>query len=376
MRLLHLADLHLGKRLHGHSLMEDQASILSQVSAVADRHAVDALLLCGDIYDKTIPSLEAVGLLDRFLSEQVASGREVFLIAGNHDSPARLDFGRSLFAQTGIHIAAHYSKALTPVSLRRGKETLAIFMLPFLKAYEVQAAYPEKRLESQAEIFRQALAPALAHSGPKLLMAHQFVMGALESDSERLTVGGLDAIPVPVFDGFDYVALGHLHRPQALAPHVRYAGSPLAYSASEAGQEKSLPLLTVENGQIDVTLLPLRAPRPLAVLEGSLEDILAEAERRGLHEAYLFARLTQYEAGSEIAKRLRHRFPKLCEIRFQTKAEDLVFQGLAERPEAEAIEALFASFFARERQADLNERQVAIVERLAEAVRREALACD
>lgn len=236
MKFLHLADLHLGKRVNGFSMLEDQAYILRQILAILDNERPDGVLIAGDVYDKPVPPTEAVELLDGFLTELCARGVPVLLISGNHDSPERLAFGGRVMGSCGIHIAPVYDGAVAPVVLRDEIGPVYLWLLPFLKPAHVRRWFPDAQIES----YTDAVAAAIAHmdiddSARNVLVTHQFVTGGARSGSEELSVGGTDNVDSSVFAPFDYVALGHLHGAQQIGrPTIRYAGSPLKYSFSEA----------------------------------------------------------------------------------------------------------------------------------------------
>ena len=268
MRLLHLADLHLGKSLLEAPLLEDQRYILHQITALAVENRVDAVLIAGDVYDRSIPPAEAVELLDEFLNDLSGQGIAVLAVSGNHDSPERLDFGSRLFAGRGVHIAGRYDGAVRRVTLEDEYGPVHMYLLPFLRPAVVNA-----RLGCAAANTDEAVRAALAVSPPdpglpeppeerSLLIAHQFVCAGGRDpelcESDTVSVGGSDRVDVSCFDGFDYVALGHLHRAQRIGRDtVRYAGSPLKYSLSETRHVKSVPLVTLgRKGEVAAELQP------------------------------------------------------------------------------------------------------------------------
>ncbi|NLJ11074.1 MAG: exonuclease subunit SbcD, partial [Treponema sp.] len=303
MKLLHLADLHLGRLFHERSLIEDQQFILDQVLEILSRDDYRALLLAGDIYDRSIPSAEAVNLFSSFLSNlhcrfpQLA----ICIIAGNHDSPDRLAFGRELFQSMNIHIVSDPNQSFEPVILTDGNESCAVFLLPFLypgalyltevpqqsdevqgnRGDSVESMAEPRGLRTQQELIteasrrlevrRQALAAeGIQHS---ILVAHLFTQGGLETESERIFLGTAEQVDVRLFSGFNYVALGHLHRPQQVAPNAWYAGSPLAYSFGEADQEKRCLAVELQNrsgtpGLPSVQPIPIRPLHPVRRLSG------------------------------------------------------------------------------------------------------------
>ena len=245
MKFLHLADLHLGRRLCDAPLLEDQRHILGEILEIARRESVDAVLLAGDVYDKPVPPVEAVALLDEFLTALSQLGAAIMLVSGNHDSSERLAFGGRLMDKRRVYVAPAFDGAAPPVTFSDAYGAVQVFLLPFVKPAHVRRVYPEDPLED----YTQAVAAVLRRWAPDpaarhVLLCHQLVTGGTRSESEYISIGGLDNVDGAVFDGFDYVALGHLHRPQSVGREtVRYAGSPLAYSFSEGEQEKSVTVV-------------------------------------------------------------------------------------------------------------------------------------
>lgn len=238
MKFIHLSDLHLGKRVNGFSMLEDQRVVLAQILSIIDEESPDAVLIAGDVYDKGVPPIEAVELFDWFLVE--LAPRQVFIISGNHDSPERLAFGSRLLDASGIHISPVYDGQVKPVSLTDSHGAVDIYMLPFVKPVHVRRFFPE--VESYTDAVRAAVAGMQVDTQKRnVLLTHQFVTGAETSDSEELSVGGTDNVDASVLEPFDYVALGHIHGPQNIGSEkIRYCGTPLKYSFSEANHKKSV----------------------------------------------------------------------------------------------------------------------------------------
>ena len=245
MKLIHLSDLHLGKRVYDFNLLEDQKYILKEILKVIDSEAPDAVLIAGDIYDKSVPSIEAVEVLDEFLFQLSRRDRQVFIISGNHDSPERLAFASRLIASEGIHMSPVYNGMVEPTVLTDEHGPVSVYLLPFIKPAHVRRYFPDEKIESYNDALRTAVeAFHIDRSGRNILVTPQFVTGEVLSDSEEITVGGTDNIDAAVFEGFDYVALGHIHGPQNIASErIRYCGTPLKYSFSEAKHEKSVTVI-------------------------------------------------------------------------------------------------------------------------------------
>ncbi len=321
MKFLHLSDLHLGKRLLGCSLLEDQRYILEQLLPIA--READAVLIAGDVYDKAVPSAEAVALCDWFLTRLAGQGTPVLLISGNHDSAQRLAFGARLMAGGGIHIAPVFSGAPDPVLFRDRWGEVAVYLLPFLKPVSVRQVYPEEEISS----YQDALACVLRHmpldpDRRNLLVAHQYVAGAKQCQSEEVSIGGLDQVDASLFDAFDYVALGHLHTPQWVGRKtVRYCGTPLKYSFSEAGQEKAALLVNLEEkGKITLDQRPLAPLRELSTLRGTYLEL---TDRRFYKDRntqdYLHIVLTDEEDIPQALGRLRAVYPNLLSLEYDNR---------------------------------------------------------
>ena len=249
MKLIHLSDLHLGKRVNGFSMIEDQNYILKQILETIKDQQPDGILIAGDIYDKPVPAAEAVQVFDDFLTSLNEMGLPVFMISGNHDSPERVSYGGRLMKKSGIYVAPVYEGKTEKMEFTDEYGKVCIHLLPFIKPAVVRHAFEGGEFEKEAEAVcdhQSAVKMAVSHMDidtdvRNVLIAHQFVTGAMRCESEEVSVGGLDNVDASVFDDFDYVALGHIHSPQTVGrDQVRYCGTPLKYSFSEAGQEKSM----------------------------------------------------------------------------------------------------------------------------------------
>lgn len=277
MRFLHMADLHLGKQMNDLTLLDDQEAVLDQVIQIAADEAVDAVLIAGDVYQRTSPQAEATALFDRFVSRLVRDGRKVFAISGNHDSALRLSYFSSLVRDAGVYMTEAFDGDLQHVTLRDADGDVTVWMMPFLRPAQVKRALPDEKITSYQEAVAAVLRRAnVDFSKRNVLMAHQFILGCEVCDSEELSVGGLDHIDGAVFDGFDYVALGHIHGPQRVKREtMRYAGSPLKYSFSEARHKKSVTIVEMqEKGDVRVRQAPLYPLRDVRLIEGMLDEIM------------------------------------------------------------------------------------------------------
>ena len=353
MKFLHLADLHIGKRVHGFSMLEDQAHILRQICSMAEENQVDAVLIAGDLYDKTIPVCEAVGLFDSFLTSLHHSGITVLAISGNHDSPERLDFGGRLLEESGVWISGAFHMPLTRVTLSDDVGPVRFTFLPYLKPAVAAASFDLPERTSQCAVETVLAAAEIDPAERNVLIAHQFVTagGSMpeRSESEIIPVGGLDTVDTSVFDAFDYVALGHIHRPQRIGREtVRYAGSPLKYSFSEARYPKSVPLVTLgEKGNVDILLLPLTPLHEVREIRGTFAEVLSdEMIRSGDPNDYLHITLTDDDELIDVFSRLQHCYPNLMKLDFdnrRTQAADLTYQ--TEQVRRKPVPEQFAEFF-------------------------------
>ena len=374
MKFLHLADLHLGKRVNGFSMLEDQAHILRQILAILDDEQPDGVLIAGDVYDKSVPSVEAVGLLDGFLTELRARGVPVLLISGNHDSPERLAFGGRVMDSCGIHISPVYDGALAPVTLHDEFGPVHVWLLPFVKPAHVRRWFPDADIES----YTDAVAEAVAHmdidtAARNVLVTHQFVTGGARSGSEELSVGGTDNVDSGVFAPFDYVALGHLHGAQHIGREtIRYAGSPLKYSFSEARQHKSVTVVTLgEKGDVQVRTAALTPLRELREIRGSYDELTARSfyEHTTYRSDYLHLILTDEQDVFDAMSRLRTIYPYLMTLDYDN-ARTRAAGGMSVPAETERRTPLelFEALYQRQNHQPMSEVQRAYIAQLMEQI--------
>ncbi len=279
MRFLHTSDLHLGKQLNNVSLLKDQEHILAQIVSIAQEEKVDAVLIAGDIYQRAAPQAEAMALFDRFATDLTDAGIKVLAISGNHDSQQRIQYFSGLVQKAGLYIAGDFTGSIQKVELYDEHGVIALYLLPFVKAGQVRRFLGE---ESGIATCQDAIAALLSAidldpCARNLLLCHQFVTGAERSESEENSVGGLDSVDYRVFDAFDYVALGHIHKPQRMGREgVRYAGSPLKYSFSECDHEKSVLLVNVgAEKALSVRAIPLKPLHDMKKIRGTIGEIMA-----------------------------------------------------------------------------------------------------
>ncbi|MCC3294686.1 exonuclease SbcCD subunit D [Arthrobacter sp. zg-Y411] len=327
MRILHTSDWHLGRSFHGVGMLPAQAEFIDRLVETVRERRVDAVLIAGDVYDRALPGVDTVRLLDSALERITAAGAVVVLSSGNHDSAARLGFGSALFERAGVHLRTRYADIARPVILPAAGMPVAVYGIPYLEprlaAAELEVQEPSHFTVTAAAVARiradllareQAGAPVAA-----VVMAHTFASGGISSDSERdLAVGGLGAVPLDLFDGFAYTALGHLHGRQQLREDARYSGSPLPYSFSEARQDKGGWLLEFDDGvPVSVEAVTWPARRRLAVLRGRLADLLADPALADAETAYCQVTLTDRERPAKAMDQVRTRFPDTLVLAFE-----------------------------------------------------------
>ena len=368
VKLLHLADLHIGKRVNEFSMLEDQRFILDRILDIAEDEKPDAVLIAGDVYDKTVPPGEAVEVLDEFLTALAARKTPVFLVCGNHDSPERLSFGSRILRKNGVHIASIFRGALEQVTLEDGYGPVTLSLLPFVKPATVAPFFPELKLESYEDAVRAVIEAAeISHDRRNVLVAHQFVTNGGEqperADSETFSVGGVDNIDASVFHAFDYVALGHLHGPQMiLRESVRYAGSPLKYSFSEARQRKSVTVVELaRKGHTAIRQVPLVPLRDLREIKGPIDRLLdAEVIRQGNVQDYIHATLTDEEDLFDPIGRLRAVYPNIMRLDFENSRtgapRDSKTAASGDVSKKSPL-ALFEEFFFSRNNAEMTEEQ-------------------
>lgn len=323
MKFLHLGDLHLGKSLHNFDLIEDQRYILDQILHIAEKESVDGVLIAGDVYDKAVPSEAATRLLDYFLIKLANQKRKVFMVSGNHDSDDRLNYGSALFASNQIFISAVFDGTLHKQNFADADTEIDLYMLPFVKASQVRHYFPDEKIESYEDAVRIIIRNTpIDKKNKNLLVAHQFVSGngadpALAGSESVGTqsVGMIEKIGYDCFDGFDYVALGHIHSPQRVGrEEVRYSGSPLKYSLSEANNERSIPLITISaEEKVQIELVPLKPMRDMRHIKGTMKELL-DPQNRKAPEDFIYATLTDEEMVNDAMGIFQQVYPNTVRI--------------------------------------------------------------
>lgn len=365
---MHLADLHLGKRVNGFSMMEDQEYILNRILEIMEEEQPDGLLIAGDVYDKTIPPAEAVRLMDDFLTAVAAKRVPVFLISGNHDSAERVAFGHQLMQGSGIWISPVYDGTIRHHTLEDRWGEVNIYLIPFLRPSVVRSFFPDVEIEDYTDALRTIIEDLQVDTSRRnVVLAHQFVTaaGALPEtcDSEQLSVGGLDRVDGSVFNPFDYTALGHLHGPQRVGSEtIRYAGSPLKYSFSELHQKKSVTVAELRaKGETEIRQIPLQPRREMTELRGTFEEILEEARKKGEPQTdYYHMILTDETDVVDALSRLREYYPNIMLLDYdnrRTRSQKEVEQldRVEERTPGELFAALYEQQNGQEMDSDRKE---------------------
>ena len=374
MKLVHLSDLHLGKRVNEFSMLEDQQYILTEILQIIDREQPDGVLIAGDVYDKSVPSAEAVALLDDFLVRLSKRNLQVFVISGNHDSPERIAFGGRLMAQSGVHIAPVYNGAVVPLTLTDEYGPVDIYLLPFLKPAHVRRFFPEREIITYTDAISAAIeAMNAAPARRNVLVTHQFVTGAARCDSEEISVGGADNVDVSVFDAFDYVALGHIHGPQQVGREtVRYCGTPLKYSFSEVKHQKSLTVVELSTkGSFSLRTIPLVPMRDMAELRGTYEELTFRGfyEGTSYRKDYVHITLTDEDDIPDAVSKLRVIYPFLMKLDYDNKRTraGILTEGTADARQKSPLEML-EEFYEKQNGQPMGEAQRDFAQNLIEDI--------
>lgn len=370
MKILHLADLHLGKRVNEMSMIEDQKYILDQIITLIKEESVGIVLLCGDIYDKSIPTIEAIHLLDEFLDQLSKMAIKVLMISGNHDSIDRLSFGKSLFTRSNLYIASQFENEIEKITVKENGITVNFYMLPFVKSAYISHIF-QLQTDSYEECFRYLIEHTkINEEETNILLSHQFVTANKKnpelSDSETSSLGGIDNIDFHIFDPFDYVALGHIHKPQAMGREmVRYAGSILKYSFSEIHMDKKATILTIDaKKEISLSFHPLKPLRDMREIECSLEELLKKQCEIGNQEDYMHVILTDEEQILDAIGKVRTIYPNVMQISFknrrhmkQLESAQIKEDQISDQSPAE----LFEQFYKMQNHIDLDEKRLQLV---------------
>ena len=325
MKFIHLSDLHLGKRVNEFSMLEDQEFILTKIINIIDEQKPQGVIIAGDVYDKSVPSAESVELFDNFLVSLSKRNLKVFVISGNHDSAERIAFGGRLMNKSGIYMSPVYSGEVEPITLTDDFGELKVYMLPFVKPSQVKRFFPETEISNYTEALKTAIDSMKINTSERnLLITHQFVTGATRTESEDVSVGGSDNVDASVFNGFDYVALGHIHRSQKCGggEYIRYCGTPLKYSFSEANDKKTVTVVEMnDKGNITLDFIPLIPKRDMVEIKGSYEELTLKSfwENTTYNEDYMHVTLTDEEDIPDVLTKLRVIYKNIMKLDYDNK---------------------------------------------------------
>ena len=369
MKLFHLSDLHIGKRVHEFSMIEDQKYMLTQILQAVMREKPDGVLISGDVYDRTIPTAEAVQVFDDFITKLAKMEMPIYMISGNHDSAERLAFGAQLFENDGVYISPVYEGEVKKVEVEDVYGTVNIWLLPFLKPATVRHALQREDINTYEEGVVAALQGCEIDTEQRnILVAHQFVTGADRSDSEETSVGGLDNVSAEVFEDFDYVALGHIHRAQKMGREtLRYSGTPLKYSFSEADHKKSVTILELlEKGRVEIHVVPLVPRRDMRKMRGTYMEVTAkDAYTEENKMDYLQITLTDEEDVPGELQKLRTVYSNLMRLEYDNARtrENREVQAVEAQEQKSELE-LFEEFYELLNNESMKDEQVEFVEKL------------
>ena len=365
MKILHTSDLHIGKRANEYALLEEQEFVLKQIIDIAQSEKPDAIILAGDIYDKSIPSAEAVSLFDDFLVNLAKLGKDIFIISGNHDSAERIAFASRIMEASKIHLSPVFNGKIVPIILNDGETELAVYMLPFIKPAIVQHFADEgTEIKTYDEAMRYVISQmGIDKSRRNILVTHQFITNAERTESEDVMVGGLDNIDASAFDGFDYVALGHLHRPQSCGKEtIRYSGSPLKYSFSEVNDKKSVTIIEINGEETPIiTERPLTPLHEWFDLRGTYDELTAKTfyDGKGYQEAFVRITLTDEDDIPDGMRKLKSIYHRLMELRYDNKRTRAGMTSIGKPMDVEALQPdkLFGDLFEKQNGQALSEEQ-------------------
>ena len=374
MKLIHLSDLHLGKRVNEFSMLEDQEYILTKIINIIDEQNPQGVIIAGDVYDKSVPSAEAVELFDDFLFRLSKRNLKVFVISGNHDSAERIAFGARLMDKSGIYMSPVYNGKVEPIALEDDYGSLNVYMLPFVKPSNVRRFYPENEIVSYTDAIQLVVNEMhIDETQRNILITHQFVTGALRTESEEVSVGGTDNVDASAFDGFDYVALGHIHRSQKCGSEfVRYSGTPLKYSFSEAKDVKSVTVVEMkEKGNIELSFIPLTPKRDMVEIKGKYDEIVLKSFYEGTTygEDYMHITLTDEDDIPDVLTKLRVVYKNIMKLDY----DNLRTRHSAEITGASDVKSKspsehFSEFYEQQNGQPLSEEQTTFMMELIEQI--------
>ena len=373
MKLIHLSDLHLGKRVNEFSMLEDQEFILTKIINIIDGEKPDAVIIAGDVYDKSVPSAEAVQLFDDFLCRLAKRKLHVFVISGNHDSAERMAFGGRLMEMSGVHMSPVCNGTVKPISLEDEFGRVNFYMLPFVKPANVRRFFENSEIESYTDAVRAAVESMNVNTAERnVIITHQFVTGAERSESEEISVGGSDNVDASVFDCFDYTALGHIHGPQNIgSERIRYCGTPLKYSFSEAKHKKSVTVVELrEKGSLEVRTVALEPKRDMREIKGTYAEItLKENYINTDTDDYMHITLTDEDDIPDAIGKLRVIYPNLMKLDYDNnRTRTCAKLDTIENIELRSPLDLFSEFYENQNNQPMTDGQSAFMESLIESI--------
>lgn len=373
MKFIHLADLHIGKRVNEFSMTEDQKYILMKILNIIDEQNPDAVLISGDVYDKSIPSAQAVELFDWFINSLASRHVAAFIIAGNHDSAQRMAFASRLIATTGIHISPVFDGNIEPFVMNDEHGRVNIYMLPFIKPVDVRQRYGIEDNISYSDAVELAVEHMNINTDERnVILSHQFVTGASKCDSEDLSVGGTDGVSASVYDGFDYVALGHLHSPQrAGRDTVRYAGTPLKYSFSEKNHKKSVSVIEMgKKGEISVSTIELIAKRDMIEIKGTYDEIMQKSYYEKLNtDDYYHIILTDENDVPDALFKLRNVYKNIMKLDYDnTRTRNILTVNAAQDVQRKSPVDLAGELYLMQNGTSLSDEQVQYLNDVSEKI--------
>lgn len=376
MKFVHLSDLHLGKRVNGYSMIEDQKYILLKILNVIDEQKAEAVVIAGDVYDKPIPPTEAVQLFDDFLFRLVERNLQILVISGNHDSPERIAFGSRFMDKSGVHMSQVYNGKNDLVELKDKYGKVNFYMLPFVKPSNVRRFFEGEEINTYTDAVRVAVSHMNVNKKARnVIITHQFVTGAQRSESETIAVGGTDNVDSYVFDDFDYVALGHIHGPQNVGKNtVRYCGTPLKYSFSEISHKKSVTVVEMkEKGNVKVSTVELTPKLDMREIKGTYEELTFKKNYENTNtEDYLHIILTDEEDVADAVAKLRCVYPNLMKLDYDnTRTRNSFALTQAEETEKKSDTELLSEFFEKQNGKPLSDEQLEYAANLFEQIKEE-----
>ena len=324
MKIMHLSDLHLGKRVNEFSMLEDQIYILNEIINIIDEQKPKVIILAGDIYDKPITPAEAVEIFDDFLYKLSKRNPAVFIISGNHDSPERIAFGSRLFDKSSIYLSPVYNGKISPICIDDKYGKINFYMLPFIKPVHVRRFFPDAPISTYTDALNTVITDMdIDNTKRNILITHQFVTGSSRTESEDVSVGGSDNVDSDIFKDFDYVALGHIHRSQCCdSEYIRYCGTPLKYSFSESKDIKSITMLDIkEKGNIKLDFIPLTPLRDMVEIKGSYNELMLKSfyENTSLTDDYVHITLTDEEDIPDVITKLRVVYKNIMKLDYDNQ---------------------------------------------------------